>query len=191
MNNSLLEHVDAIAAGGKAVISADDDTVVALVKAAIESDQSVSFYLTPSQAAAIRDWYWTPERTRLTGISRISAEEEQRIADELDIHVTNFRYAPMNCPCGHTYGAFDFLAQGVRQHGRNAVSAVFALRNSTFFQVNPRFVPVCPDCGEQLEMMTKDGGGGWYDCDQYGGCCCCAIMFERVSLGRGQLTRPQ
>ena len=145
--------------------------------------QSTSFYLTPSQAQAIREWYWTPERTRVTGIAPISAEEEQRIRSELGVDVTNFRYAPLKCECGHAYGAYDFLAQGVRQHGLAAVNAVFSLQNSTFFQVNPRFVPVCPACERELQMMAKNGGGGgWYDCDQYGGCCCCAVVFEQVSL---------
>jgi hypothetical protein len=181
MGDSLLSHVDAVAASGKAVVSADDDTVVALVKKAIESDQSVSFYLTRSQARAIREWYWTPERTRVTGIRPVSPEEDRKIKSELELNVTNFRYAPLECECGHVYGAYDFLAQGIRQHGLEGVKAVFSLTNSTFFQVNPRFVPVCPACERELPMM-RQAGGGWYDCEEYGGCCCCANVFERVPL---------
>ncbi|MGZ5474801.1 MAG: hypothetical protein ACXWG4_12665, partial [Thermoanaerobaculia bacterium] len=131
MSDSLLSHVDALAASGKAVLSADDDTIVAIVKETIRSDQTASFYLTRAQAVAVREWYWTPERTRATGIRPISADEDEKIKSELGLDVTNFRYAPIECDCGHSYGAFDFLAQGIQQHGRDAVQEVFSLEKST------------------------------------------------------------
>ena len=164
MSDPFLSHVDALTGSGKAVVSADDATVVALVKKAIESDQSASFYLTRSQASAVREWYWTPERTRFTGIKPISAEEDNKISSDLGLNVTNFRFAPSRCECGHEYGAFDFLAQGIRQHGLEAVRAIFSLENSTFFQVNPTFVAVCPACDRELPLMRDGSGGGWFDC---------------------------
>lgn len=181
MSDSLLGHVEVLVGGGKAVASGSDEAIVFLVKRAIEDDLSVSFYLTPEQSRAVREWYWTPERTRFTGIAPISADEERRIRSELGVQVSNFRYAPMTCECGHTYGAYDFLAQGVKRHGLEAVNAVFGLRGATFFQVNPQFVAICPACSRDLSLM-KGSGGGWYDCDEYGGCCCCAGLLDRVPL---------
>jgi hypothetical protein len=179
MNLSSLAHIDSTVGSGKAVVTADDATVVDIVKQAIQSDASVSFYLTRAQADAIKDWYWTPERTELTGIKPISDEEAERIKAELGIeHLKNFRYAPIQCECGHTYSAFDFLQQGVREHGLDAVNAVFGLKYSTFFQVNPSFTPICPSC----ENALMRSGGGWYDCEGYGGCCCCAqVVFKQDS----------
>jgi hypothetical protein len=179
MDRALIEEIDTVVASGKAVMNGDDRDIVDIVKEAIKTDKSASFYLTRAQANAIREWYWTPERIQLTGIEPISAEENERIRTELGINVTNFRYAPLQCECGHQYGAFDFLEQGVRQHGLTMVNSVFELKNSTFFQVNPSFVPVCPTCNRMIRQ-----GGGWYDCDGYGGCCCCAaIAFPARTSG--------
>jgi hypothetical protein len=167
----MLDDIDSVVGNGKAVITAGDKEVLEIVKEVILRDASASFYLTEAQAAEVNDWYWTPERVELTGIKLISKEEDDRIRAELGIiNLKNFRYAPLTCECGHEYGAFDFLKQGVEQHGLDAVNAVFALENSTFFQVNPNLVPVCPDCNRTLLRA----GGGWYNCDGYGGCCCCA-----------------
>jgi hypothetical protein len=183
MDRSLLADIDTVVGTGKAVVAGGDDAVVSVVKDAIESDESVSFYLTRDQARAVKEWYWTPERVRLTGIEPISDEESERIRSELGIdNITNFRYAPLRCECGHTYGAFDFLQQGIRQHGLDAVTAVFGLKTSTFFQVNPSFVPVCPECGRSLMPRgLMAAGGGWYDCDEYGGCCCCAALVFQTA----------
>ena len=184
MQETTLQRIDEVVKGGKLVVSGDDETMVAIVKAAILNDVSASFYLTQQQAEAVKAWYWTPERIEITGLKPISHEEEERIKTELgvkDIH--NFRYAPLRCECGRTYGAFEFFQQGIRQHGLQMVNAVFSLQNSTFFQVNPSFVPICPDCGRALRAMAEGGGGGWYDCDEYGGCCCCAsIAFPQLDV---------
>ncbi len=170
MHRASLGAIDDIVAEGKAVVSGADEEIVTLVKRAIEDCRSASFYLTRGQAHAIRDWYWTPERIEQTGLRPISTEEAARIRTELGVTgITNFRYAPMQCECGHIYGAFDFLQQGVRTHGLEAVNAVFSLKNSTFLQVNPTFVPVCPNCDHKL--MRSKLGDGEYDCEEYGGCC--------------------
>jgi hypothetical protein len=176
MKDSVLQTIDSIASGRRAVIAGRDDDIVEVVKAAIRADLSVSFYLTKVQTEAVRSWYWTAERIEFTGLKPVSEEEDQRIQDELGLKITNFRYAPFDCDCGHRYGAFEFLQQGVRQHGVESVKSVFSLENATLFQINPTFVPVCPSCGKELGNNMKMRGGGWYDCDGYGGCCCCADL---------------
>lgn len=175
MQETTLQRIDDVVKSGKLVISGDDETIVAIVKSAILNDLSASFYLTRQQADAVKAWYWTPERIKTIGLKPISPEEERRIKTELGIkNIHNFRYAPFKCECGRLYGAFDFFQQGVRQHGLQVVNAVFSLQNSTLFQVNPSFVPTCPDCGRAANMRSS--GGGWYDCEGYGGCCCCASL---------------
>jgi len=174
MRRESLGAIDEVVGDGRAVVTGADEEIVTLVKRAIEDDRTVSFYLSQAQARAIREWYWTPERIEQLGLRPISDEEAEKIRAELGVEITNFRYAPMECDCGRTYGAFDFLQQGIRTHGLEAVNAVFSLKNSTFLQVNPTFVSVCPEC--ERELSRNEAGGGWYDCDQYGGCCCCASL---------------
>jgi hypothetical protein len=188
MQETMLQRIDQVVEDRKLVVSGDDETMVAIVQAAIVNDVSASFYLTPQQAEAIKVWYWTPERIKITGLKPISYEEEKKIKTELGVRgIDNFRFAPHTCECGHTYGAFEFFQQGVALHGLEAVNAVFSLRNSTLFQVNPRFIPICPECGRALRSMASGPrnaaipdlpqappGGIYYDCDKYGGCCCCA-----------------
>lgn len=175
MDTSLLSGIDAIAARGKVVVAADDGTVVALVKAVIESGGSASFYLTRAQADAVKEWYWTPERVASTGLAEVPDEEIARIREELGIErLTGFRFAPLPCGCGHRYGALDFLRQGVREHGPDVVKAIFALENSKLFQVNPSFTPRCPACEEVIPRSGDDGIT--YESPDYGGCSCCATV---------------
>jgi hypothetical protein len=100
--------------------------------------QTVSFYLSTCQANAVRAWYWTPERFKASGIKVVSSEEMARIKSELGIeNIESIRCGRIQCDCGHAYGAFEFLQQGAREHGVDAVAAVFALTNSTFLRANP------------------------------------------------------
>ena len=75
-------------------------------------------------------------------------------------NLEGFWFAAVQCECGHTYGAFEFLEQGIRAHGLESVKAVFALKHAKFLQVNPSFVPVCPACGRNLK---RDPGGITYE----------------------------
>lgn len=144
MNESMLTEIDAIAATGNAVLAGGDDGVVEVVKAAILADVSAAFYLTQEQSRAVKDWYWTPERIRSRGLREVSEEESERIKLELGLDLPNFRFTPKKCECGHLYGAFDFLQQGIKQHGLETVRSVFTLKYATLLQVNPTFKAVCP-----------------------------------------------
>jgi hypothetical protein len=163
---NFLEQIDAIVGGGKAIISASDHNIVAVVQDAITSGKTASFYLSQDQANAVRGWYWTPERVKASGIKVVSGEQKAKIESEFGIqNIGSFRCTHIQCECGHTYGAFEFFQQGVREHGVDVVKAVFALKNTTFLQANPSLVLSCPNCHQLL------GGGIEYDCDRYGGCC--------------------
>jgi hypothetical protein len=164
---SLLNHIEGVVGRGRATISADDSNIVALVQDTIRSGKPASFYLSRDQANTVRTWYWTPERVKASGIKVVSDEEKARIESELGIqNIESFRCTRIECEnCGHLYGAFDFLQQGIQLHGAEAVRAVFTLENTTFLRSNPSLVAVCPNCNQLLQ------GGIEYDCDQYGGCC--------------------
>jgi hypothetical protein len=43
------------------IISADDDTIVEIVKDAINSGRSATLYLSSAQSLAVRSWLLTPE----------------------------------------------------------------------------------------------------------------------------------
>ncbi|EJR61967.1 hypothetical protein IIO_02875 [Bacillus cereus VD115] len=172
MYKSFLNQIDTLAGMGKAIISANECNVVEIVKETIKSGRSASFYLTHEQAQAVKAWYWTPERIKASKLEPVSSDEMARIKDELDIDIKSFRCSRIQCECGHVYGGFEFLQQGLKEHGGEAVRAVFDLKNSMFLQANPTFIPICPNCNQ---MMRGPGGDGIeYDCEQYGGCCCCA-----------------
>jgi hypothetical protein len=181
MNRSVLNNIESVAAAGKAVMVGDSKTIEAIVKDAIENERTVSFYLTNAQADAVREWYWKPSWVAYTGLREISAEEATNISSKLGLdNLKGFRFAAVQCACGHTYGAFEFLEQGIREHGLESVKAVFALKNAKFLQVNPSLVPVCPACGQKLK---RDPGGITYEGPTYAGCSCCAPERAKVLKG--------
>ena len=169
MANSPLDHLNAVVDSGRAIISADDDTIVAIVQDTINSGRTATFYLSAAQSNYVRAWFFTPERVSALGLDRISADEAARITSELGIeNVETFRCNRIRCECGEMYGAFEFLQQGIREHGPDVVKAVFALNNFTMLNANRALIEVCPNCNRQL---LADNGGFTYDCDHYGGCC--------------------
>ncbi|MDT7766941.1 MAG: hypothetical protein QOC63_6361 [Mycobacterium sp.] len=68
MADSPLNHLEAVVNSGKAILSADDDTIVALVKETIDSGGKATFYLSSAQADAVLSWFFTPERIRTVGM---------------------------------------------------------------------------------------------------------------------------
>lgn len=160
MKKATLDNVERITDSGKAVMSADDCTVVSIVRETVISGKSATFYLSPPQATAVRAWYWTPDRVKKTGIRTVSSAEKAKIASDLGVKdIGTFRCNRIQCECGQVYGAFEFLQQGIKEHGKDAVLSVFALKNAAILRVNPPDLPVCPKCDELLtERMTYDNG---------------------------------
>lgn len=169
--NSTMEDIDSLASSGKAVIAGADSDIVEIVKLAVEANCSVSFYLTRAQADAFVAWFWTPERVRATGVELISKEEGRRIHSELGLKVDDFRYAPIECQhCSHSYGAFDFFQQGTMEHGSELLQSVFSLKNAVLLQVNPTFVPICPNCDNSLRVGGEVAPMGFYFGSGYAAC---------------------
>jgi hypothetical protein len=62
----------------------------------------------------------------------------------------------VHCPCGGVYGAFEFMQQGLREHGRDFVGAVVELKNTAVLRINPTQDAFCPQCNQILIR------GHWY-----------------------------
>ncbi|GKS09734.1 hypothetical protein YDYSY3_07340 [Paenibacillus chitinolyticus] len=160
-----LDDIESVVSGGKAVMVAEDGIVVAAVQEAIMSGRTATFYLTRTQFTAVNSWYWTPQMIKGTGLDPVSAEEKDRIQSELGIEETRLSYSNrIQCQCGRMYGAFEFMQQGMKEHGREAVQSIFKLKEVTVLRVNPRQEAVCPDCGTILRAPH-------YYCYWSYGCC--------------------
>ncbi|MFJ3960978.1 hypothetical protein [Streptomyces sp. NPDC090036] len=165
MDNSLLAQIESAVGRGKVVVSADDDAIVALVQETIRSRRTASFYLSREQARTLRDLHWTPELVKASRLEPVSAEEKARIESELGIpDIGAFRFGRFACKKGHEFSAFDFLRHGIKEHGAEAVKAIFELKNAAFLRVNPSFAVNCGTCDQPME------GGITYEGDTYAGC---------------------
>ncbi|WP_158692648.1 hypothetical protein [Streptomyces roseochromogenus] len=166
MDKSLLGHIEAVVESGRAVISADEANIVAIVQEATKSRKTASFYLSRDHADAFKETHWTTERVKAEQLEAVSDEERSRIESELGLNnIGSFRITRLKCDCGATYGPFEFFQQGVREHGLEAVKSIFEMKNASFIRVNPALTPVCPNCNQVLEDT-----GITYEGDTYGGC---------------------
>jgi hypothetical protein len=52
----------------------------------------------------------------------------------------------LKCPrCGALYSTYEFIQQGIKQHGEELVRSTFSFKGGVF-QNNPNQVPVCQNC---------------------------------------------
>ncbi|MDB1088118.1 hypothetical protein PJ985_11140 [Streptomyces sp. ACA25] len=170
MDKSSLLAIESVVGGGRAVMVGEDAVVVAAVQDAVKSGRTATFYLTRRQFTAVNTWYWTPQVIRSVGLEPVSYEEKARVRAELGIEDTKLSYSNrIECQCGQVYGAFEFLQQGIREHGRETVQAVFNLEDSPVLRVNPRQEAVCPEC---LQILRAPH----YYCYWGYGCCREVVM---------------
>lgn len=164
-----LAGIDSILTEGTCVVSAKDDVIFRIINDAVENGISVTFYVTQQTSAAFSAWYWTAGRREEAGVEDISPEEQARIGKELGLKdlLTFSNRIPCE-KCGEVYGAFEFLQQGINEHGRALVDGVMSLTNGALIRVNPTESPICPNCRLRIidhEVPHHYGGG------KYAGCC--------------------
>lgn len=170
-----LASIEAIIQDGKAVISADNSTIVEAVKDAVRYGRVATFYLSHYQAQMVNRLYWTPERIKQFGMEPVPQEEKERIQRELGVRDTGHLYSNrVECECGETYGAFEFLAQGIREHGREMVGAVLDFENTSVIRINPPAVAICTNCNRKLLA-------GHYYCWVNGYGCCQSLNAFQVA----------
>jgi len=155
---SLLKSVEAVVNGGKSVVSTDNSIVVAMIQEAVKSGRTATFYVSPAQAQAVMRWYWTPARIDEIGYELVSQEEKDRIESELGITCAGSWFSnQVDCSaCGATYGMFEFMQQGLREHDRDWIKAVVELRNASVIRVNQALDALCANCNTLIIR------GHWY-----------------------------
>ncbi|MFJ8162315.1 hypothetical protein ACIRBY_15480 [Streptomyces sp. NPDC096136] len=167
MKRSSFAEIDAMVGEGKVVMSADDSAVVAAVQDALRVGRSVTFYLSLKQADAFRSWYWSPRRIKDRGMEPVSREERRRITSKLGVKDIGPAYSNrLDCACGARYGAFEFIEQGIAEHGREAVEAVLALENTYVLRVNPATPAVCSVCRSVVLVGHEYDMTGRYGCSR-------------------------
>ncbi len=167
---SLLISIEEVVHKGKAVVSADNSIIIAMMQEAVKCGRSATFYVSPTQAQAVMRWFWTPGRRREWGMEPISKEERAKIESELKLKAPAGFSNRIQCQtCGGVYGAFEFMQHGLREHGRAWVEAVLDLKNTAVLRINPAQDAFCPKCNLKLIVyhnyeMYADNGTLIYAC---------------------------
>ncbi|WP_328398966.1 hypothetical protein OHS70_18885 [Streptomyces sp. NBC_00390] len=155
MDKESLGDIESVVAGRRAVMMAEDSVVVDVVKSVVKSGRTATFYLTPDQFAAVNAWYWTPHRMKHMGLEPVLDAEIAQIASALGIEQSALSACSaysnrIACPCGHTYGALEFVQQGITEHGLAATQRVFNLKDTAVIRANSHQQVSCPTCRRRL-----------------------------------------
>lgn len=169
-SEAFLTSIEEVVNAGRAVVSGDDSVVVATMLEALISGRSVTFYADPARAQAVMRLYWSPGRIKEIGMEPVSKEERDKIEAELGIKDMGPMFSNrIECPCGGVYGAFEFMQQGLGEHGKHWVGAVVKLTNVAVLRINPTQDAFCPECRQLLltnhwYSMYADDGTLIYGC---------------------------
>jgi len=153
----LLHSIEAAIHDGKAVVSADNSIIIAMVQEALKAGRTdVTFFVSPEQATAVMQWYLTPARIKSLGVEVVSKEELEKIESELGVHLAAAASSRGQCSNGHWYGLFEFIQQGLSEHGGEFVRATMELKNAAVLRINPVQHLICATCHERLIIFYKD-----------------------------------
>ncbi|MGW5360114.1 hypothetical protein [Actinopolymorpha pittospori] len=162
---------------GKTVVSSEDSAMIKWAMETITEGRTATLYLKPTVYQAIRRWYWTPERVKITGLKPISAEQAAKVRSDFNIEVDGYANS-LECPrCGHGYSTYEFIQQGIEEHGEELVRDTFSLRRAAILQINPVQNTICRNC--RLHIISGGPGGVriYYDyeywCVQGNAYACC------------------
>ena len=154
---SLVSSIEALVNAGKAVVSADNSIMIAMMQEAIRAGRTeMTFFVSPEQATAVMQWYLTPGRIKQMDVELVSKEERAKIKSALGVNIPAAASSRGKCSNGHVYGLFEFIQQGIREHGRDFVLATMELKNTAVLRINPVQNLICPKCNERLIIFHKD-----------------------------------
>ncbi|MFC4173763.1 hypothetical protein ACFOYU_17165 [Microvirga sp. GCM10011540] len=178
--------IEALVHQGKNVVSLEDSAVVEWAMKAIAEGITATLYCKPSVFEAIRRRYWTPERAKIVGFRPISAEVSARVKRDFNIEVDGYANS-LDCPrCEHVYSTYEFIHQGIEEHGIEHVRAAFSLKRAAIIQINPVQDLVCRNC--RLHILVGGGGNfpyGDYDyeyrCVENNAYACCRAADIRTA----------
>lgn len=166
---TLLKSIEEVVNAGKTVIVADKSVIEAIMEESLAKGRTVTFFTPPAQAQAVMRLYWSPRRIKEIGMERIPDEERARIESELGVPAPAGFSNYVQCSCGGVYGDFEFMQQGIRQHGKEWVKGVLELKKTATLRLNPSQDAFCPKCGQLLApghwyRMQADDGTLIYGC---------------------------
>lgn len=171
--------VETLVHQGKTVVSAEDSTTIEWAIKTIAKGRTATLYCKPAVFEAIRRWYWTPERAKVVGFKPISPEQAARVKSDFNIAVDGYANS-LDCPrCGHVYSTYEFIQQGIEEHGEEYVRAAFSLKRVAIIQINPVQDTICRSCRLHI-LLTGAGGYGSYDyeyrCNLNNAYACCRAI---------------
>jgi hypothetical protein len=180
--------IESLVHEGKAVVSSENSAMVEWATKAIVEGRTIALYLKPTVFEAIRRWYWTPERIKLVGLEPLSAEQIAKVKSDFDLDIDGHANS-LDCPrCGHSYSTYEFIQQGIEEHGREIVRSTFSLRRAAILQINPVQNPICRNC--RLHIMSSGRASGviihyHYDywCVQGNAYACCSSYVVAATSG--------
>lgn len=148
--------IQALVHQGKAVVTAEDSAIVDWAFDEIQRRRTTTLYLKPKVFQAIRRRYWTPERVGAVGLEPLSAELISRIKCDFGIEIDG-NANRVDCPrCGQCYGTYEFIQQGIEEHGEDIVRETFSLKRAAILQINPVQNITCRNC--RLSMLSARRG---------------------------------
>jgi hypothetical protein len=131
---------------GKSVVSSDDVSTIEWALNATREGRTATLFVGKHVLQEILKQYWTPKRVEFAGLKPISAEQVAKIKSDFNIDIDGYANS-LTCPrCEHQYSTYEFIQQGIREHGEDFVKSTFSFKGGVF-QINPKQVPVCQNCG--------------------------------------------
>jgi hypothetical protein len=165
---------------GKTVVSSEDSAMIEWAIKAIAAGRTATLYCRPTVFEAIRRWYWTPERAELVGFKPISAEQAARVKSDFNIELDGYANS-LDCPrCGHVYSTYEFIQQGIEEHGEQHVRAAFSLKRAAIVQINPVQDTICRNCRLHILRAQKGIYGSYdyeYRCVEQNAYACCKAII--------------
>lgn len=167
---------------GKTVISAEDSAVIDLALEAIEKHKTATFYLKDALFLEIikRRSEQIAGSPAAPYLEPLSKEEAAKIKADFKIEMDGAS-SKETCPrCETVYGTYEFIQQGIKEHGEEAVRAVFSLEGVSVLQIHPRQNNTCQNCGfpfafayRRAPLATKIGPHSYVYRDWNHGYGCC------------------
>jgi hypothetical protein len=147
--------VDALVQQGKTVISGENSAIIQLALTALEEGITATFYLKDALfTEVLRRWYRNSERAKVADLHPISVEEAARVKADFNIEITDGFASRVTCPrCESVYSTYQFIQQGIKEHGEEAVKATFSLKDASVLQSHPRQRIICQSCNMELTII--------------------------------------
>ena len=168
--------IETIVKQGKTVITTEDAAIIDVAIKALEQGHTATFYLKDSLfTEIIRRRYATQERAIPVNMEPLSPEEAERIKKDFNIELDGFSTKEACLRCQSIYGTYEFIRQGIKEHGEEAVRAVFSLKHVSVLQTHPRQHIICQNCGLALTLaraVVVEPHSYLYRSENHGYACC-------------------